>query len=98
MARSCILGVRLEQRGSLSARPWRAFSPYCWSQEECGQVRLLNRSDSVSAKGGGVLGMLEHSLCTSTSDVPETECWISRCSPWRPAGVRVSAHVNMHAA
>lgn len=37
-------------------------------------------------------------MCLSTFDVPGTECWTSRCSPWRPAGVRVSAHVNMHAA
>lgn len=63
MVRSCILGVRLGQRGSLSAVPWRAFSPYCWSHEDYEQMRLLNRSDSVSTEGGGMLGIMEPFTC-----------------------------------
>lgn len=59
MARSFILRVSLGQRDNISAVPWRAFSPHCWSHEEYEQMRLLNRSDSVSTKGGGVLGIME---------------------------------------
>lgn len=63
MARSWMLGVRLGHRGSLSSVPRRAFSPYCWSHEESEQVRLLNRSDSASTEGGGVLGIMEPFTC-----------------------------------
>lgn len=63
------------------------------SKGDCSVGSIQSQLKGRSAGDNGAIHM-----CINTSDVPETDCWISRCIPWRPAGVRVSAHVNMHAA